>query len=124
MKVNNVILKPFSNQNFKEDLIRCNGLISNAGFQLPAEAIFLGKKILCKPLIGQPEQENNADTLKKLNHATICKEFTKRDIEHWIQHGKAKKELYNDTMDLMIDMIYNPKKDFSKKIFEAWNQPS
>ena len=124
MKVNNVILKPFSNQNFKEDLIRCNGLISNAGFQLPAEAIFLGKKILCKPLIGQPEQENNADTLKKLNHATICKEFTKSDIEHWIQHGKAKKELYNDTMDLMIDMIHNPKKDFSKKIFEAWNQPS
>ena len=91
MKVNNVILKPFSNQNFKEDLIRCNGLISNAGFQLPAEAIFLGKKILCKPLIGQPEQENNADTLKKLNHATICKEFTKSDIEHWIQNGKAKK---------------------------------
>jgi hypothetical protein len=85
---------------------------------------FSWKKNSLHPLIGQPEQENNADTLKKLNHATICKEFTKSDIEHWIQHGKAKKELYNDTMDLMIDMIHNPKKDFSKKIFEAWNQPS
>ena len=26
---------------------------------MPAEAIYLGKKILCKPLLGQPEQEHN-----------------------------------------------------------------
>jgi len=123
-QIKNVTLKPFSNKNFKEDLIQCNGLISNAGFQLPAEAIFLGKKMLCKPLVGQPEQENNADALKKLKHATICTEFTKSDIEYWIRNGKAKQELYNDTMDLIIEMIQNPKKNYSKKIFEAWNQPS
>ena len=33
-------------------------------------------------------------------------------IEHWIQNGKQKKELYNDSIDLMVEMIENPKKDF------------
>ena len=50
VQIANVTLKPFSNKHFKEDLIACNGLLTNAGFQLPAEAIYLGKKILCKPL--------------------------------------------------------------------------
>ena len=44
VQIANVTLKPFSNKHFKEDLIACNGLLTNAGFQLPAEAIYLGKK--------------------------------------------------------------------------------
>lgn len=120
MRLDNVTLMPFSNKYFKKDLIACNGLITNAGFQLPAEAIYLGKKILCKPLLGQPEQEHNARILQKLNHATVCKEFTKEEIEFWIQNGKQKKELYNDPIDLMIEMIENPKKDFANRISELW----
>ena len=120
IQIGNVKLKPFSNKNFKEDLIACNGLITNAGFQLPAEAIYLGKKILCKPLTGQPEQEHNAKTLKRLEHATVCLEFTKDKIEHWIRNGKQKRELYNDSIDLMIEMIENPKKDFADRISELW----
>ena len=120
IQIGNVSLKPYSNKNFKKDLIACNGLITNAGFQLPAEAIYLGKKILCKPLSGQPEQEHNAKTLKRLEHATVCLEFTKDKIEHWIQNGKQKIELYNDSIDLMIEMIENPKKDFANRISELW----
>ena len=120
VKIANVTLKPFSNKNFKEDLIACNGLLTNAGFQLPAEAIYLGKKILCKPLSGQPEQEHNAKILKKLQHATVCAEFTKEEIEMWIQNGKQKKELYNDSIDLMIEMIENPKNDFRSRISKLW----
>ena len=109
-----------NNKHFKKDLISCNGLITNAGFQLPAEAIYLGKKILCKPLSGQPEQEHNAKILKKLQHATVCAEFTKEEIEMWIQNGKQKKELYNNSIDLMIEMIENPKKDFRSRISKLW----
>tara|TARA_Y200000002_G_scaffold55387_2_gene40755 strand:+ start:8156 stop:9175 length:1020 start_codon:yes stop_codon:yes gene_type:complete len=120
IQIGNVTLKPFSNKNFKKDLIACNGLITNAGFQLPAEAIYLGKKILCKPLSGQPEQEHNAKTLKRMEHATVCLEFTKDKIEYWIRNGKQKIELYNDSIDLMIEMIENPKKDFANRISELW----
>jgi uncharacterized protein (TIGR00661 family) len=120
VQIDNVTLKPFSNKHFKEDLIACNGLLTNAGFQLPAEAIYLGKKILCKPLSGQPEQEHNAMTLKRLQHATVCTKFTKGEIEMWIRSGKQKKELYNESIDLMVEMIENPKKDFANRISELW----
>ena len=120
VQIANVTLKPFSNKHFKEDLIACNGLLTNAGFQLPAEAIYLGKKILCKPLTGQPEQEHNAKILKKLQHATVCTEFTKEKIEMWIRNGKQKKELYNESIDLMVEMIENPKKDFKSRISKLW----
>ena len=120
IQIGNVTLKPYSNKHFKKDLIACNGLITNAGFQLPAEAIYLGKKILCKPLTGQPEQEHNAKKLKKLQHATVCAKFTKEEIEMWIRNGKQKKELYNESIDLMVEMIENPKKDFSNRISELW----
>jgi len=120
VQIGNVTLKPFSNKYFKQDLISCNGLLTNAGFQLPAEAIYLGKKILCKPLVGQPEQEHNAKTLKRLEHATVCEEFTKDEIEMWIRNGKQKKELYNESIDLMVEMIENPKKDFKSRISKLW----
>lgn len=119
-QIDNVTLKPYSNKKFKEDLVACNGLLTNAGFQLPAEAIYLGKKILCKPLLGQPEQEHNAKTLKKLQHATVCSKFTKENIELWIRYGKQKKELYNDPIDLMIEIIENPRKDFKNEILKLW----
>ena len=120
VQIANVTLKPFSNKHFKEDLIACNGLLTNAGFQLPAEAIYLGKKILCKPLLGQPEQEHNAKILKRLEHATVCAEFTKEEIEMWIRNGKQKKEIYNESIDLMVEMIENPKKDFRSRISKLW----
>lgn len=120
IQIGNVTVKPFSNRNFKNDLISCNGLITNAGFQLPAEAIYLGKKILCKPLVGQPEQEHNAHTLKKFQYATVCEIFTKEKIEDWIQNGTQKQELYNDPLDIMIEMIENPNKDMNEKIAKKW----
>ena len=119
-QIDNVTLKPYSNKKFKEDLVACNGLLTNAGFQLPAEAIYLGKKILCKPLKGQPEQEDNAKILKKLQHATVCSKFSKENIELWIRYGKQKKELNSDPIDLMIEIIENPKKDFKNKILKLW----
>ena len=48
--------------------------------------------------LGQPEQEHNAKILKRLQHATVCAEFTKEEIEMWIRNGKQKKELYNDRL--------------------------
>ena len=38
----------------------------------------------------------------------------------WIQSGEQKKEMYNDSIDLMVEMIENPKKDFAKRITELW----
>ena len=65
-------------------------------------------------------EEHNAKTLKRLEHATVCSEFTKEEIEMWIRNGKQKKELYNESIDLMVEMIENPKKDFRSRISKLW----
>ncbi len=60
---------PASVQGFKRDLIQASAVISNAGFELISEALQLQKRILVKPLAGQPEQASNALALQQLQLA-------------------------------------------------------
>lgn len=62
----NIHLRPYSRAGFLNDLIECSGVISNAGFELASEAMYLGKKILVKPLAGQMEQISNALAITSL----------------------------------------------------------
>ncbi len=121
-KHGNITLKPFSNITFKEDLIQCSGLITNAGFQLPSEALFLGKPILCKPLNGQPEQEHNVKILKELGYATICDKIDVNNIENWIKNKINVKINFRNSIDLIINIIENPTMDFSDKVMEFWEK--
>ena len=121
LEINNIILKPFSNINFKKDLMESEGVITNAGFQLPSECIFLGKKLLCKPLIGQPEQEHNAKILSDFKLATTCTEITASIINDWIKNNLCRRIQYKNPVKLMAKIIENPKIDFSNEINEIWN---
>ena len=114
--VKNVTLKPFSENGFKNDLIENKYLITNAGFQLPAEALFVGKKILCKPLDGQPEQEHNAKILNDLGYATISKTIDINSINNWLHSSKKIKIDFPNPLKLIIDIIENKNKDFSYEI--------
>ena len=119
-KIKNVTLKPFSENGFKNDLIESKYLITNAGFQLPAEALFIGKKILCKPLDGQPEQEHNAKILNDLGYATISKTIDINSINNWLHSSKKIKIDFPNPLELIIDIIENKNKDFSYEIDKLW----
>ena len=121
-KHGNITLKPFSNITFKEDLIQCSGLITNAGFQLPSEALFLGKPMLCKPLDGQPEQEHNAKILKQLGYATVCKKIDIDSIQSWMKNKINVRIPFKNPIDLIINIIENPTIDFSDQIMELWQE--
>jgi uncharacterized protein (TIGR00661 family) len=62
----NLHLRPYSRTGFLKDLTECSVVISNAGFELASEAMYLGKKILVKPLAGQMEQISNALAITSL----------------------------------------------------------
>lgn len=47
-----------------DDLTDCSGVIANAGFARSSESLYLGKKLLVKPLEGQLEQESNGLALE------------------------------------------------------------
>ena len=118
--IKNVTLKPFSESGFKNDLIECKHLIANAGFQLPAEALFIGKKILCKPFDGQPEQEHNAKILNDLGYATISKTIDINSINNWLHSSKKIKIDFANPLELIMDIIENKNKDFSYEIDKLW----
>ncbi len=63
----NISFIPIHTKTFNESLIKCRGIITGAGFETPAEALYLGKKLLCIPIKGQYEQWCNAEALKSFN---------------------------------------------------------
>lgn len=80
----NITIKPLSHKEFHIDLADCNGVISNAGFELASECLQLGKKSLIKPLKNQFEQESNAVGLEALKRATIIESLDKKVLEQWL----------------------------------------
>lgn len=70
---------------FKQDLIRASAVISNAGFELISEALQLKKRILVKPLLGQPEQRCNALALQQLRLAAATEQLSSQRISQFLQ---------------------------------------
>ncbi|WP_022824021.1 glycosyltransferase family protein [Hymenobacter norwichensis] len=64
----NVQLKAFSEQGFIEDLASARAIITNGGFSLISEAVFLHKPICAIPIPAQFEQFLNAAEVEKLGY--------------------------------------------------------
>lgn len=67
----NVKLLPLSQSMFDDSLIRSHGVITGAGFETPAEALYLGKQLMVLPMTGQYEQACNAAALKEFEVAIV-----------------------------------------------------
>lgn len=84
----NIHWKNFSRENFVNDLKSCSGVYCHAGFELPSEALHLGKKLLIKPVRGQFEQLSNAIALKKLGCGLSIKTFNSGTLQHWLNQSR------------------------------------
>jgi uncharacterized protein (TIGR00661 family) len=51
----------------------CHGLITGGGFEAPAEALYLGKRVLCVPIAGQYEQLANAVAAEGLGASLLVR---------------------------------------------------
>lgn len=89
---NNCTLFPLGKESFSHSMVHSHGIITGGGFETPAEALYLGKKIVSIPIKGQYEQSCNAEALKKFGAlvisdidihfgARIDKFFSKTSIE-------------------------------------------
>jgi uncharacterized protein (TIGR00661 family) len=58
-------------------------VIGNAGFELASEALKLGKKLLLKPLNGQFEQSENAQTLRSMGMAHVMNYLNPQALDDW-----------------------------------------
>lgn len=62
----NILFLPVSKSAFNKSLISCKAILTGAGFETPAEALYMGKKLLVIPIRGQYEQFCNAAALEKM----------------------------------------------------------
>jgi uncharacterized protein (TIGR00661 family) len=108
----NVTVIPVDNEAFNKSMINCNGAITGAGFETPAEILYLQKKLLCIPIKGQYEQKCNAEALKEFNVTVIDdikKNFT-QTIRQWLHQPHPQKlELKNSTEDIVAAVIQQAK---------------
>jgi len=88
MDSDNIHLRPFSREAFQRDLHRCEGVICSAGFELPSEAIQLGKKLLVQPVAGQMEQQSNAAALCQLGYGSSTLLLSEAVLGRWLTQRK------------------------------------
>ncbi len=82
----NISVFPINNEAFIKSMAASAGVLCGAGFEGPAEALFLEKKVLAIPMKGQYEQHCNAAGLQQLG-VPIINELHKKyyaDIEKWL----------------------------------------
>lgn len=101
----NIQLKPLSREGFCRDLATCNGVISNAGFELASEAIQLGKKLLVKPLKGQMEQLSNAKALEMLQLGMTMETLDHGKLREWLYGFTASQMIYPDVAAAIVEWI-------------------
>ncbi|MCU0416547.1 MAG: glycosyl transferase [Cytophagaceae bacterium] len=103
----NVSVFPIRNEAFVQSMASSSGVMCGAGFETPAEALFLKKKLLVIPMKGQYEQHCNAAALSDMG-VTVLKNLKKNKldrIEDWLTYGKVIPVDYPDITEKIIDQI-------------------
>ena len=90
----NLRLRPTSLDGFRRDLADCDGVISNAGFELASECLALGKRLLVKPQGRQMEQASNALALCQLGYAASMERLDARRIGDWLDSNAVPPRLH------------------------------
>jgi uncharacterized protein (TIGR00661 family) len=98
-------IRPFSREGFQQNLHRCEGVICSAGFELPSEAIQLGKKLLVQPVAGQMEQASNALALTQLGYGSSTAILNEAAIGRWLPLMKPAPVIYPNLADALVEWL-------------------
>jgi uncharacterized protein (TIGR00661 family) len=92
---------------FTESLVHCTGILSGAGFETPAEALYLGKKIFTVPIRGQYEQYCNGESLRQLG-VPVVRSLDQNPglLRTWVETGKPVRVDYPDELHAAIQHAF------------------
>lgn len=101
----NVSLYPVDQDAWLESLRTCTGVLCAAGFETPAEALHLGKKLLVVPMKGQYEQACNAVALREMGVPVLKKLSTKRveEVRRWVLSAERVAVDYPNETQAVVD---------------------
>jgi uncharacterized protein (TIGR00661 family) len=109
-KSKNLTIQPINNDKFIKSMASSAGVLCGAGFETPAEALFMKKKLLVIPMKNQYEQQLNAAALKEMGVPVIRSLKDRYDmvIASWIQNERHVEVNYPDiTQDIINRIIHN-----------------
>lgn len=89
---------PVNNEYFTECMIRCHGVITAGGFETPAEALYLRKRLISIPITGQYEQQCNTYALKKEWNVMVLRSIKQLNFDlfnKWF-NSPAPEQLFTD----------------------------
>ncbi len=103
----NIHIQPINNERFIASMARSAGVLCGAGFETPAEALFMGKKLLVIPMKNQYEQHLNAAALKYMGVPLMksLKEKHHHILKSWLNDSKVIKVNYPDKTKEILQMI-------------------
>lgn len=103
----NVTLQPITNKTFVNSMATSKGILCGAGFETPAEALFMKKKLMVIPMKGQYEQQCNAESLKDMG-VQVIKSLKKKHLNtimDWIESDTFIEVNYPDITEQIIDQL-------------------
>ena len=104
----NVSILPIHNDHYIESMRKSTGVLCGAGFEGPAEALHLGKKLLVIPMKTQYEQLCNAVSLKSMG-VPVLKNLKKNKIEKimtWVDTDYKVEVEYPNITNQVIKQVF------------------
>lgn len=105
----NLKIRPIDNEKFIKSMATSTGVICGAGFETPAEALFMQKKLLVVPMKNQYEQHCNAAALKNMG-VPVIKSLKRKHydiLEDFFCTDKIVEVNYNDETSSILDKVLN-----------------
>jgi predicted glycosyltransferase len=107
MGYRNITIQPINNEAFIESMASAEGILCGAGFETPAEALYMHKKLMVIPMKGQYEQHCNAAALKEMG-VPVLKSLKLDNIDkikNWIEQDSKIEVDYPDSTEEIINKI-------------------
>lgn len=95
---------PVNNEAFTSSMASGRGVLCGAGFETPAEALYLRKKLLVVPMKAQHEQHYNAAALRQMG-VPVIKKVKKKNlskIEAWLESQELVEVSYPDIAEKAV----------------------
>lgn len=99
--VGRISVFPVNNEAFTTSMATATGVLCGAGFETPAEALYLNKKLLVIPMKQQYEQHFNAAALRSLG-VPVMKKFKKKHLDvlkDWLESSRRVEVKYEDVAE-------------------------
>jgi len=105
----NITINPINSAAFVKSMASSEGVLCGAGFETPAEALYLNKKLLVIPMKNQYEQHLNAAALQEMGVPVIksLKRKYEFEIELWLNEANHIQVNYSDNTFNIVENIVN-----------------